>query len=82
MKRNFDEKFKANALQVLDSGASAAEVCKEFQITLKQLRRWETERKAQALEASQNRVKKLEEQIETLKSEIRLLKSKLKGQNK
>lgn len=82
MKRFFDEEFKANAIKLLESGLSASEVCKELQITPKQLRRWETQHKAHLLDVALERVKYLEAKVETLNSKIRMLKSELKGQNR
>ena len=82
MKRFFDEEFKENALALLDSGQPISKVCNEFNITIKQLRRWETERKANSLDDAKRRIRRLENKIVFLKNEIKVLKVKLTRQNK
>lgn len=82
MKRFFDEEFKANAIKLLEGGLSVSDVCKELQITPKQLRRWETQHKAHLLDVALDRIKHLEAKVETLNSKIRVLKSELKGQSR
>ena len=82
MKRFFDDKFKANALAMLDDGMSTAEICGTLNITLKQLRRWETERKAKLLVDAETYIEKLQEKLALLEAENVLLKQQLKRQNK